>query len=106
MADKVLKIIIAGGGTGGHLFPGIAIAEEFLKRGQTEVLFVGAGNRLEKEVLGGLGLPYRAIRVVGFKGKGPRRAVNALLKIPGSMGEAYRIIRVFRPRLIIGMGGY
>jgi UDP-N-acetylglucosamine--N-acetylmuramyl-(pentapeptide) pyrophosphoryl-undecaprenol N-acetylglucosamine transferase len=106
MTDRVLKIIIAGGGTGGHLFPGVAIAEEFLRRGKTEVLFVCAGNRLEKEVLSGLGLPYRIIRIAGFKGKGPLKALNALLKIPGSMLESYRIIRGFRPQLVIGVGGY
>lgn len=106
MADKVLKIIIAGGGTGGHLFPGIAIAEEFLKRGKAEVLFVGTGNRLEKEVLGGLGLPHRPIRVAGFKGKGPLRVLDSLLKLPASMWESYRIIRTFHPQLVMGVGGY
>ena len=52
MSEKGARIIIAGGGTGGHLFPGIAIAEEFLKRGKADILFVGAGRSLEKDVLG------------------------------------------------------
>ena len=106
MSEKILKIIIAGGGTGGHLFPGIAVAEEFLKRGETEVLFIGSGNKLEKDVLGGRGFPLRTIRTEGFKGKGLMRTMTALLKIPGSIWESYRIIRDFRPQLVLGVGGY
>ena len=106
MADKVLKIIIAGGGTGGHIFPGVAIAEEFIKREDAAVLFIGTGNKLEKDILGGLGFNYCAIRVAGFKGKEPLRVLSALAKLPLSMWESYRIIREFRPRIVIGVGGY
>jgi UDP-N-acetylglucosamine--N-acetylmuramyl-(pentapeptide) pyrophosphoryl-undecaprenol N-acetylglucosamine transferase len=106
MADRGLKIIIAGGGTGGHIFPGVAIAEEFLKKEEASILFVGTGNKLETDILGGLGFNYSAIRVAGFKGKGPLRALAALGKLPVSMWESYRIIRDFRPHLVIGVGGY
>lgn len=106
MADKGLKIIIAGGGTGGHIFPGVAIAEEFLKKEAAAILFVGTGKKLEKDILGGLGFNYCAIRVAGFKGKGPLRVLSALGKLPVSMWESYLIIRDFRPHLVIGVGGY
>lgn len=106
MSEKKTKIIIAGGGTGGHLFPGIAIAEEFLKTEGTEVLFVGVGNRLEKKVFDGLGLPYCTIRIEGVKGKGLKEAIKVLLKLPLSMKESYRIIRNFQPSLVMGVGGY
>jgi len=106
MIDKPLKIVIAGGGTGGHLFPGIAIAEEFLKRGNADILFVGAGRSLEKDVLGRLGFSFRTIPIEGFRGRGPARLINVLLKLPGSMWEAYRIIRSFHPHAVIGVGGY
>ncbi len=106
MKPKILKIVIAGGGTGGHIFPGVAIAEEFLKRGKAEILFVGTGNRMEKEVLGGLGFPLRPIRVAGFKGKGPLKVVHSLLKLPASLWESFRILQAFAPRLVIGVGGY
>ena len=106
MADKSLRIIIAGGGTGGHIFPGVAIAEEFLKRQKAAILFVGTGNNLEKVILGGLGFPSVVIRVAGFKGKGPLRVLAALAKLPVSMWESYRIIRNYHPHLVIGVGGY
>jgi len=106
MAEQGLKIIIAGGGTGGHIFPGVAIAEEFGKRGTKSVLFVGSGKKLEMDILGDRGYDYRAIRVEGFKGKGPRKVLDALGKLPGSMWESYRIIKDFRPHLVIGVGGY
>ncbi|MDP2724925.1 MAG: glycosyltransferase, partial [Syntrophales bacterium] len=79
-----MKIIIAGGGTGGHLFPGIAIAEEFLKRGEADVLFVGAGRSLEKDVLCRLGFSFRTIPIEGFRGRGAVGLMNVLLKLPGS----------------------
>jgi len=104
--DEVLKVIIAGGGTGGHLFPGVAIAEEFLKRGATSVLFVITGKKLEKDILGERGFNYRTIRIAGFKGKGLQKALGALCQLPGSMWESYRIIREFHPQLVIGVGGY
>lgn len=106
MANKTLKIIIAGGGTGGHIFPGVAIAQEFLKKESAGILFVGTGKKLEKDILGGLGFNYRAIRVAGFKGKGPLQILEALGKLPISMWESWRIIRDFRPNLVIGVGGY
>ena len=107
MSGKSARIIIAGGGTGGHLFPGIAIAEEFLKRDrETKVLFVNAGRGLEKDILGWLGFPLRVIRIEGFKGRGPMKAAGALMKLPGSIWESYRIIRDYHPQLVIGVGGY
>ncbi|HLA04994.1 MAG TPA: undecaprenyldiphospho-muramoylpentapeptide beta-N-acetylglucosaminyltransferase [Syntrophales bacterium] len=106
MIDKPLKIVIAGGGTGGHLFPGIAIAEEFLKRGIADILFVGAGRSLEKDVLGRLGFSFCTIPIEGFRGRGAVGLVNVLLKLPGSMWKAYRITRSFHPHAVIGVGGY
>jgi len=106
MAAKGLKVIIAGGGTGGHIFPGVAIAEEFIKKEAASILFVGTGKKLEKDILGGLGFNYCAIRVAGFKGKGLLQVLTALGKLPVSMWESYRIIRNFRPHLVIGVGGY
>ncbi|HVO66689.1 MAG TPA: glycosyltransferase, partial [Syntrophales bacterium] len=64
-----MKVIIAGGGTGGHLFPGIAIAEEFLKRDQNNnILFIGTERGLEKRILGDLGFKLATLDVEGIKG--------------------------------------
>jgi UDP-N-acetylglucosamine--N-acetylmuramyl-(pentapeptide) pyrophosphoryl-undecaprenol N-acetylglucosamine transferase len=102
-----MKIIIAGGGTGGHLFPGIAIAEEFLRRDQTSsILFVGTKKGLEQKVLGDMGFNLQSLDVEGIKGRGIIKALGALLKIPRSLVESYRLIRQFCPDIVIGVGGY
>ncbi|MCG2739137.1 MAG: undecaprenyldiphospho-muramoylpentapeptide beta-N-acetylglucosaminyltransferase [Syntrophaceae bacterium] len=106
-APRGVGMIIAGGGTGGHLFPGIAIAEEFLRRDPTNrILFIGTERGLEKKILDGLGLPLRTIRVEGLKGRGPVRILASLLKIPGSLIASFRILRSFQPAVVVGVGGY
>jgi UDP-N-acetylglucosamine--N-acetylmuramyl-(pentapeptide) pyrophosphoryl-undecaprenol N-acetylglucosamine transferase len=102
-----VKLIIAGGGTGGHLFPGIAIAEEFQKREQKNIiLFIGTNRGLEKNILGEMGFPLRILNVEGIKGKSAVVIGRALLKIPRSLWRSFRIIREFRPDIVIGVGGY
>jgi UDP-N-acetylglucosamine--N-acetylmuramyl-(pentapeptide) pyrophosphoryl-undecaprenol N-acetylglucosamine transferase len=102
-----MNVIIAGGGTGGHLFPGIAIAEEFLKRDRAHnILFIGTERGLEKRILGNLGLPLHTLTVEGIKGKGVYKGLSALLKIPGSLIESCKMIREFGPDIVIGVGGY
>jgi UDP-N-acetylglucosamine--N-acetylmuramyl-(pentapeptide) pyrophosphoryl-undecaprenol N-acetylglucosamine transferase len=101
-----MKMIIAGGGTGGHLFPGVAIAEEFLRRdGENRVLFIGTEKGLESRVLKDLGYDLRTVTIEGLKGRG-LRAVRALFKIPWSLIQSAGIIRAFFPDMVIGVGGY
>jgi UDP-N-acetylglucosamine--N-acetylmuramyl-(pentapeptide) pyrophosphoryl-undecaprenol N-acetylglucosamine transferase len=105
--QRGLGMIIAGGGTGGHLFPGIAVAEELLGRNPAHrVLFIGTERGLEKKVLGGLGLPLKTIRVEGIKGKRPFQTVAALAKIPEGLIASRRILREFHPDIVVGVGGY
>jgi UDP-N-acetylglucosamine--N-acetylmuramyl-(pentapeptide) pyrophosphoryl-undecaprenol N-acetylglucosamine transferase len=102
-----MKIIIAGGGTGGHLFPGIAIAEEVKKRNRdNQVLFVGTDRGIEKRVLPGLGYDLATIDVAGIKGKGLIDKIGAITKLPRSFMQSGRIIRSFGPDLVLGVGGY
>jgi UDP-N-acetylglucosamine--N-acetylmuramyl-(pentapeptide) pyrophosphoryl-undecaprenol N-acetylglucosamine transferase len=102
-----MKVIIAGGGTGGHLFPGIAIAEEILRRDQaSSILFIGTQRGLEKRVLGNMGFNLHTLDVEGIKGRGIAKALGAILKIPRSLVESYRLIRSFCPDIVIGVGGY
>jgi UDP-N-acetylglucosamine--N-acetylmuramyl-(pentapeptide) pyrophosphoryl-undecaprenol N-acetylglucosamine transferase len=104
---KTLKIMIAGGGTGGHLFPGVAIAEEFIKRDhETATLFIGTERGLEKRILKDLGYVLRTIDVEGIRGKGLIKSAGGILKIPASVIQCYPIIRDFNPDLVIGVGGY
>jgi len=102
-----LRAVIAGGGTGGHLFPGIAIAEAFLKRDPAnEVLFIGTERGIEKRVLSQIGYQLSTLNVEGIKGRGLKKAPGAFLKIPLSLGQSYRILHDFSPQVVIGVGGY
>jgi len=102
-----VKALIAGGGTGGHLFPGIAIAEEVLaRRAGNEVMFVGTRQGIEGRILPELGYPHAFIRIQGLKGtRGLERWGRALL-LPTSLVESMWVIRKFRPDIAIGVGGY
>jgi len=102
-----VKVIITGGGTGGHLFPGVAVAEEFLRRdGASRILFIGAKKGVEAAILPGLGFELATLDVAGIKGKGIWGTAKALCKIPQSLGRSFRIIRDFGPDILIGVGGY
>jgi UDP-N-acetylglucosamine--N-acetylmuramyl-(pentapeptide) pyrophosphoryl-undecaprenol N-acetylglucosamine transferase len=105
--SSCLGMVIAGGGTGGHLFPGIAIAEEFLARNANHrVLFIGTERGIEKAVLPRIGLPLKTIRIEGMKGRGLLKIAAALTKIPGSLAASRGILREFGPDIVVGVGGY
>jgi UDP-N-acetylglucosamine--N-acetylmuramyl-(pentapeptide) pyrophosphoryl-undecaprenol N-acetylglucosamine transferase len=102
-----VKLLIAGGGTGGHLFPGIAVAEEFLRRDRgNRVLFVGTERGLEKRVLPTLGYELMTLDVEGVKGRGWARSLGAILKIPRSLLQSAAVLRRFGPDVVLGVGGY
>ncbi|UCD87123.1 MAG: undecaprenyldiphospho-muramoylpentapeptide beta-N-acetylglucosaminyltransferase [Desulfobacterales bacterium] len=102
-----MRALIAGGGTGGHLFPGIAIAESFrAKELEAKVLFVGTGNPLEVSTLSKKGFDHVGIVAEGFKERGLWKQIRSLLKIPVGVWQALRIIWRFDPDIIIGLGGY
>ncbi|MEO1228569.1 MAG: undecaprenyldiphospho-muramoylpentapeptide beta-N-acetylglucosaminyltransferase [Myxococcota bacterium] len=102
-----LKAIIAGGGTGGHLFPGVALAEEITTRqAGNEVLFVGTERGLEARVIPELGYPLELIEVRGLKGKGVSARLQGLARIPVALVQSFRILSEFQPDVAIGVGGY
>ena len=102
-----MRIIIAGGGTGGHLFPGVAIAEELRARDpSSEVLFVGTARGIEVRALPKLGWPLKLIDISGLKTVGALKAVLGLLKVPRALWQSVRIVRAFRPDAVVGVGGY
>ena len=101
------RLVVGGGGTGGHLFPGIAVAQSFkARRPGNQVLFVNAGRPLEVDVLSRLGWPQRSISIEGIKGRGRWQQFKAACKIPGAVWRAGRILRQFRADLVLGVGGY
>lgn len=102
-----MRLIMAGGGTGGHLFPGLAVAREFQKRdAMMEILFVGTEMGIESRVLPREGFPLATIPIRGIKGRGARGFLQALYGIPLSFFRSLGIIRRYRPDCIIGLGGY
>ncbi|MDI9569629.1 MAG: undecaprenyldiphospho-muramoylpentapeptide beta-N-acetylglucosaminyltransferase [Pseudomonadota bacterium] len=100
-------MIVAGGGTGGHLFPGVAVVEAFLSRDRRhEALFVGTERGLEKKVLPELGYSLATLDVEGVKGRSWGDSFQAVLKIPKGMLQAIKIIKGFSPDIVLGVGGY
>ena len=101
------RLVMAGGGTGGHLFPGIAIAQAFKSRDpRNRVLFVNAGRELETRVLSELGWDQKAISIEGIKGRSRWRQVAAAFMVPGAVWKAGGIIKAFQADLVFGVGGY
>ncbi|MGB1013085.1 MAG: undecaprenyldiphospho-muramoylpentapeptide beta-N-acetylglucosaminyltransferase, partial [Nannocystaceae bacterium] len=100
-----LRVMIAGGGTGGHLFPGIALAEEIRARGG-DVRFVGTERGIEARVLPEQGWELDFIEASGIKGRGAMGLLRGLLKLPGAWWQSRRLIRSFRPDVVLGVGGY
>ena len=105
--SKALRIVIAGGGTGGHLFPGLAIAQEFMVRNErSTVLFVSTGNPLERSVLNETDFRLETITAEGIKGRGLWNQARSALKIPRGIVESIRILKGFQPDLTLGLGSY
>ena len=106
-AGPGLRLVVAGGGTGGHLFPGIAVAQAFRACNRAnEVLFINAGRPLEIAVLGRFGWPFRTIAVEGIKQRKVWHQAAAALKVPNAVRQSVGILKDFRPDLVLGVGGY
>ena len=106
-SSSPLRIVIAGGGTGGHLFPGIAMAQEFTARHpNTKLLFVGTGKPFETTALSEAGFAHKRITSEGIKGRGIFNQTKSILKIPKGILESVMILKQFGPDLVIGVGGY
>lgn len=101
-----MKVIIAGGGTGGHLYPGIAIARELLLEKGNEVLFVGTTQGIEVRVLPAEKLPVRFITAGKVKGMGLLSIAKTIVTLPRGVYQSLRLLREFQPDAVIGIGGY
>jgi UDP-N-acetylglucosamine--N-acetylmuramyl-(pentapeptide) pyrophosphoryl-undecaprenol N-acetylglucosamine transferase len=100
-----MRLLIAGGGTGGHLYPGLAIAEEVRAR-QGEVLFVGTARGLESRVVPAAGYRLELISVSGLKRVGLVARLRGLARLPAALVRSLAILRSFRPDVVLGVGGY
>jgi UDP-N-acetylglucosamine--N-acetylmuramyl-(pentapeptide) pyrophosphoryl-undecaprenol N-acetylglucosamine transferase len=102
-----LRVVIAGGGTGGHLYPGIAVARELLaRRPDTVVSFAGTAQGIESRVVPREGFPLDVIRSSGVKGKSLADRARGAALVPLSLAGAWRVVSARRPSLVIGVGGY
>ena len=102
-----MKLLIAGGGTGGHVFPAIAIAKEWLSRGsEQEVVLVGTQRGIEMKLVPQAGLPLETLRVAGLKGKGGTTLVKNLAMFGSGLTDALAVLRKHEPAAAFGVGGY
>ena len=97
---------MSGGGTGGHIFPAVAIANALKRRCDAEILFVGADNRMEMEKVPAAGYQIKGLPVAGFDRRHLLRNFGVLLKLRRSLAMAKKIVRDFKPDIAIGVGGY
>src|SRR5262249_6845552 len=107
MTIEAPRIVIAGGGTGGHLYPGIAVAKELLARHPNALItFAGTARGIEARVIPREGFGLDLIRSSGLKGKSPLTAIRGALIAPVSIVDAWSIVSRRKPDLVIGVGGY
>ncbi len=111
MEHKALKVIISGGGTGGHIFPAVSIADTLKSLNpQTEILFVGAEGKMEMEKVPAAGYRIVGLPIVGIQRKLTLRNIVNDLSVPfkalSSIRRARKLIREFKPQIVIGVGGY
>ncbi len=106
MTDR-LKIMISGGGTGGHIFPAISIANEIKSKvPHCDILFVGAENRMEMDRVPAAGYKIEGLPVVGFPRKPSLKMFTFVFKLWKSMSRARKIVTQFNPHVVVGVGGY
>jgi UDP-N-acetylglucosamine--N-acetylmuramyl-(pentapeptide) pyrophosphoryl-undecaprenol N-acetylglucosamine transferase len=102
-----VRVLIAGGGTGGHLYPGIALARELQRRDpSTHVSFVGTANGIEARVVPREGFPLDLIRVAGLKGKSRVERLKGFLLLPIAAIDAWLVVTRQRPDIVVGVGGF
>ncbi len=102
-----MRIIITGGGTGGHLFPGIALATALQQKYPgCKIMFIGTQRQLDQKALTGFNFQRESIACMGLKGMGLKHRMKSLFSLPIALLESWKIIRDFQPDLVFGVGGY
>jgi len=106
-ATSKIRIIVTGGGTGGHLFPGIAVATKLRKNiGNCEIMFIGTDRHIDRNSLANVDFKVRSLQCSGLKGLGTGQRLKTALQLPFAIFEAIKFINEFKPHLVIGVGGY
>lgn len=105
MTAKTVKVMIMAGGTGGHVFPALAVADE-LKQRQVEVSWIGTRRGIESELVPQAGYPLTFIKVAGLRGNGTLGWLMAPFRVIKAIWQALRLMRAFDPDVVIGLGGF
>jgi len=101
-----MRAILAGGGTGGHVIPALAIAQELQKRYDAEVLFVGTARGIENRLVPAAGFPLRLVQVGALNKVSLKTRLKTLFDLPRAVWDSRRILAEFQPDIVIGVGGY
>ncbi len=101
-----LRVLIAGGGTGGHIIPALAVAHELVSRHEAEILFVGTPRGMESRLVPAAGFRLHLIEVGPLKNVSLATRLNTMLDLPRSLVACRRLIREFKPQVVLGVGGY
>jgi UDP-N-acetylglucosamine--N-acetylmuramyl-(pentapeptide) pyrophosphoryl-undecaprenol N-acetylglucosamine transferase len=105
--NRNIKVIISGGGTGGHIFPAISIAQAIQKtHPQCEFLFIGAKDKMEMEKIPAAGFPIKGLWISGFQRKLSLKNLLFPFKLISSLCQSQRIIKKFKPDVVVGVGGF
>ncbi len=101
-----MRAILAGGGTGGHVIPALAIAQQLQKDYNAEILFIGTARGIENRLVPAAGFPLRLVQVGALKNVSLATRLRTFSDLPRAVWESRRIFREFRPDVVIGVGGY
>src|SRR5713101_4702641 len=101
-----MRAILAGGGTGGHVIPALAIAQELQKQYGAEVLFIGTARGIENRLVPAAGFPLRLVQVGSLNKVSLKTRLKTLFDLPRAVWDSRRILAEFRPDIVIGVGGY
>jgi UDP-N-acetylglucosamine--N-acetylmuramyl-(pentapeptide) pyrophosphoryl-undecaprenol N-acetylglucosamine transferase len=105
-SNPQMRILIAGGGTGGHVIPALAMARELKARYDAEILFVGTAHGIENRLVPQAGFQLELIKVGALKNVGMATRLRTLMDLPRAILHARKIVREFRPQVVVGVGGY
>ena len=102
-----MKIIVSAGGTGGHIYPALAIIEKFKQKEKNlEVLYIGTHNRMEKDIVPARGIKYESLQIYGFSKTNIKRDIKNIFLISKAYKKCIKIMQNFKPDIVIGVGGY
>ncbi len=102
----MVRVVFAGGGTGGHVFPAVAIAERLMTAKDVDVMFVGTKNKIEARIVPQLGYKFRAIWIGGFSRKFKLSNFLLPVKIVVSVAQSLKLLLAYKPQVVVGTGGY